>query len=127
MRNDWLGEKPKEEWMEVYAKSLDMLKNVNRDFYDELNSIIQKIIPYSTSREAHNSCSYKESIGVLYLGYALGIQHPEISILEALIHESSHNKLNLIMQSDPLTLNEKVERFYSPYRPDARHIYGVYL
>lgn len=123
----WWGEKSEQEWMEVYEKSLSLLRTVNKDFYDELNYIIQKIVPFNTSYGAHNSCSYKESVGVLYLWYTVDVDQPEICILEALIHESSHNKLNLIMQSDELTLNDKAERFYSPYRPDARHIYGVYL
>jgi HEXXH motif-containing protein len=47
---------------------------------------------------------------------------PEINNLEALIHESSHNKLNLLMQFDPIVLNDMQEKYYSAIRPDARHI-----
>jgi HEXXH motif-containing protein len=61
------------------------------------------------------------------MGYTLDATKPEMNNLEAIIHESSHNKLNLIMHFDPLILNTMEEIFYSPYRPDARHMHGVYL
>lgn len=47
--------------------------------------------------------------------------------LEALIHESSHNKLNIILHFDQVITNDAQEQYYSPYRPDARHLYGVLL
>jgi len=120
-------ERSEEEWLWVYKKSLTLLKDVNPEFYNELNFIIQKIVPFGTSKRVHNSCSLRESIGVLYLWYTIDQDQPELNILEAIIHESSHNKLNLIMQSQKLILNDKTLKYYSPYRPDARHIYGVYL
>lgn len=121
------GEKTPAEWNQVFSKALELLKNVNEDFYNELNHIIKKIVPMKTSIDVHNSCSYKESVGTLYLWYTINAEFPELWILEALIHESSHNKLNLIMQSEKLTLNDYDLKYYSPYRPDARHIHGVYL
>ena len=122
----WWDKTPKE-WNEVFSKSFMLLKNVNPDFYEELNYLIKKIVPMKTSIDVHNSCSYKECVGTLYLWYTTNVEYPELSILEALIHESSHNKLNLIMQSDRLTLNDFSLQYYSPYRPDARHIHWVYL
>lgn len=61
------------------------------------------------------------------MSYPADIDHPEYSILEALLHEYNHNKLNLILQTETLVLNDWQENYYSPYRPDARHIHGVYL
>jgi HEXXH motif-containing protein len=55
------------------------------------------------------------------------VQHPELALLEAILHEYNHNKLNLIMQTERLVLNDLTEAYYSPYRPDARHILGIYL
>lgn len=121
------GEKNIEEWREVYAKTFQLLKEVDEWFYSELNQIISKIAPMGTAYWLHNSASYKETIGTLYLWYTIDAQNPEINNLEAIIHESSHNKLNLIMQFDPLVLNDAQEIYYSPYRPDARHIHGTFL
>jgi len=61
------------------------------------------------------------------MGMTTDSPNPELENLEAIIHESSHNKLNLIMQSEKLILNDFEEKYDSPYRPDARHIHGVYI
>lgn len=95
--------------------------------YDELNQIITKIIPLWTAKWMHNSASYKECVGHLYMWYTIDAGTPEINNLEAIIHESSHNKLNLLLQFDPIVLNDKVEKYYSAIRPDARHIHWVFL
>jgi HEXXH motif-containing protein len=52
-----------------------------------------------------------------------GNDTPEIYNLEAIIHESSHNKINLIKQFDPIMLNDIEEKYYSAIRPDARPIH----
>jgi hypothetical protein len=51
----------------VYEKSFTLLQQVDESFYDELNFIISKIAPLGTARGLHNSASYKETIGTLYL------------------------------------------------------------
>jgi HEXXH motif-containing protein len=61
------------------------------------------------------------------MSYTINADNPALNNLEAIIHESSHNKINLIMQFDTIILNTREETYYSPYRPDARHIYGIYL
>lgn len=123
----WWGEFPEWKWLETYEKVFEILKEADEWIYDELNQMIKKVIPFGTSVGLHNSASYKECIGHLYMGYTIDSMRPEIPVLEAIIHESSHNKLNLIMQSDPLVLNTYETHYYSPYRPDARHIHGIYL
>lgn len=123
----WWWEKTPEEWNNLFEKTFSLLKDINEEFYNELNVVIKKIVPMKTSKDVHNSCSYKDCVGTLYLWYTTNIDFPEIALLEAIIHESSHNKLNLIMQSESLTKNDFELKYYSPYRPDARHIYWVYL
>jgi len=123
----WWGEKSEKEWLKVYEKTFNLLKKVDEWIYDELNQIIKKIIPLGTARSLHNSASYKECVGHLYMWYTINADLPEINNLEAIIHESSHNKLNLLMQFDPIILNDKKEKYYSAIRPDARHIHWVFL
>ncbi len=121
------GDASEQEWLGIYERTFEILKQADEWVYDELNQIIKKIIPLGTAKGVHNSASYKECIGHLYMWFTTDSLKPEMNNLEAIIHESSHNKLNLIMQFDPLILNNFEELFYSPYRPDARHIHGVYL
>lgn len=123
----WWWERPEKEWLWVFSKVFEVLADVDREFFDELNFIIQKVVPMKTSLDVHNSCSHQGCIGTIYLGYTINSKQPEINILEALIHESSHNKLNLIMQIEPLILNNYDLKYYSPYRPDARHMRWVFL
>ena len=120
-------EKTEMEWLKVYEKSFNLLKDLDEGIYDELNQIITKIVPLWTAIWMHNSASYKECIGHLYMWYTIDSSSPEINNLEAIIHESSHNKLNLIMQFDDIVLNNKEEKYYSAIRPDARHIHWVFL
>ncbi len=120
-------EKSTQEWLQVYEKTFSLLNKVDTWIYDELNQIITKIMPFGTSNGIHNSCSYKECVWHLYMWYTIDTEYPEINILEAIIHESSHNKLNLLIQFDPLILNDMQEKYYSPYRPDARHMKGCFL
>jgi len=120
-------EKTEKEWLDVYEKSFNLLKDLDEWIYDELNQIITKIIPLWTARWQHNSASYKECVGHLYMWYTIDAGKPEINNLEAIIHESSHNKLNLLLQFDPIVLNDKQEKYYSAIRPDARHIHWVFL
>lgn len=123
----WWWEKTEDEWIDIYTKTFNLLKIVDEGFYDELNTIIQKIIPLWTSQNLHNSASHKPCIGHLYMWYTLWVDQPELSNLEAIIHESSHNKLHLLFQFDKIILNSMEENYYSPFRPDARHLKGVFL
>lgn len=123
----WWGLKTESEWIDIYNKTFELLKTIDLGFYYELNKIINKVIPLWTAFSIHNSASYKEAIWHIYLWYTIDSDSPEINNLEAIIHESSHNKLNLIMQFDPIILNTREEKYYSAIRPDSRHIHWVFI
>ena len=123
----WYWEQNKDFWLKVYFDTFELLKKIDFWFYEELNYIIKKIIPLWTAYNMHNSASYKECVWSLYLWITLWVENPEIFNLEAIIHESSHNKLNLIMHFDKILLNDKSEIYYSSIRPDARPMIWVFL
>ena len=123
----WYWEQNKDFWLNVYFDTFELLKKIDFWFYEELNYIIKKIIPLWTAYNMHNSASYKECVWSLYLWITLWVENPEIFNLEAIIHESSHNKLNLIMHFDKILLNDKSEIYYSSIRPDARPMIWVFL
>lgn len=123
----WWWVQTPEEWKEVYDNTFALLKSIDEEFFEELNYMIQKIVPFGTAKHIHYSASYREAVGTLYMGYTLWTDIPELHVLEGLVHESTHNKLNLILQDEAITLNDFEEKYYSPYRPDARHIYWVFL
>lgn len=123
----WYWNKKEYEWLDVYEKTFSLLKKVDLWIYGELNQIIKKIVPLWTSVNLHNSASYKECIWHLYMWYTINSWRPEINNLEAIIHESSHNKINLIMHFDKVLLNWSEQIYYSSIRPDARPIHWVFL
>ncbi|MBC7498343.1 hypothetical protein H7170_01745 [Candidatus Gracilibacteria bacterium] len=121
------GEQTPQDWRNLFKKSFDILHSVSPGCMSEIDSMIKKIIPFGVSVGVHNSGSYSEAIGHLLMSYPTGMSHPELALLEAILHEYNHNKINLIMQTEVLILNDSREIYYSPYRPDARHIHGIYL
>ena len=123
----WWWNKSEQDWMRVCAKTFQALKELDEWTYDELNQVIKKIVPIGTSEWNHNSASYTTCVWTLYMWYTTDAVFPEFNILEAIIHESSHNKLLLIKQFHQLVCNNKEEKYYSPYRWDARHMDGVYI
>ncbi len=123
----WWWKKAEKEWLDIYEKSVDLLKEVDDWIYEELIQVITKIIPLWTAEWYHNSASCREAVWHLYMWYTIDSENPEIENVEALIHEYSHNKLNLLLQEDPIILNDKTEKYYSAIRPDARHIHWIFL
>jgi HEXXH motif-containing protein len=93
----------------------------------EIDRILRKVIPFDISRGSHNSGSYSDVIGHIAMSYPIEIESPEIAVLEAILHEYNHNKINLVIQTEKLVVSDMREAYYSPYRPDARHIHGIYL
>lgn len=116
-----------EAWRKLFAESFAIVEKVSPGFMDEIDHVISKIIPFDVSSQVHNSWSYSNAIGHLLMSYPVDMDKPELAVLEAILHEYNHNKLNLVMQTETLILNDFQERYYSPYRPDARHIHGIYL
>lgn len=120
-------DKSEREWRELFAGAFDIVKRVSPEFMSEIERVIKKIIPFDVSYKVHNSGSYSDVIWQLLMSYPTGMEEPELALLEAILHEYNHNKLNLILQTETLILNDRQELYYSPYRPDARHIHGIYL
>ncbi len=114
-------------WRDLFSCSFTIVQEVSPGFMSEINGLIRKVIPLDVSIGTHNSGSYSDVIGHLIMSYPTSMDHPELALLEAILHEYNHNKLNLILQTKTLVLNDRREIYYSPYRPDARHIHGIYL
>ncbi len=120
-------EKTPWEWRKLFWDAFAIVAQVSPGFMDEINLLLRKIIPFGLSVWWHNSGSYGDVIGHIIMSYPIDIDSPEIAVLEAILHEYNHNKINLIMQTEKLILSDMREQYYSPYRPDPRHIHGIYL
>lgn len=118
-----LGGRSPQEWLDALGRALVLIADHFPDFRRELDLVLRHVVPVGYDDEAHLSASYREAIGTVYLTL-----HPSVlTLTEALIHEVSHNKLNALLELDPLLHDALVPAFDSPVRPDKRPLLGVLL
>ncbi len=90
---------------------------------EEMTALLDLFVPVGFDERRHLSASYREVIGTVYLTL-----HPwRMTMVEAVVHEFSHNKLNAALWFDPMLENAPTETYRSPVRPDPRPLLGLLL
>lgn len=118
-----LGGEPCSRWCDVLGEAIDTIDAHLPDLGDELRLVMQNWVPVGADPQQHLSASYGEVIGTAYLSL-----HPDrATMLEAVVHEFSHNKLNVLWALDGVLENAFHPRFSSPVRPDPRPLHGIML
>ncbi len=118
-----LGGRSPEDWTRTLRSALGEIEACMPSLRAEIDLYVRQIVPVGWFEETHVSASYREAIGTVYMSL-----HPSLlTMVEATIHEFSHNKLNAMLELDPLLLNDPLERYPSPVRPDGRPLLGVLL
>jgi hypothetical protein len=118
-----LGGHPVSEWVDSLRAAFALVEEVLPDLRAEMAHYVQAIVPVGFYEERHLSASYREAIGTLYLSL-----HPHpMTMVEALVHEFQHNKLNALLELDDVLENAHEPLYRSPVRPDPRPLHGVLL
>jgi hypothetical protein len=118
-----LGGRPIEEWLSSLRGALALVATHLPDLRAEMRFYVQQVVPVGFFADRHLSASYREAIGTLYLSL-----HPSpMTMVEAVIHEFQHNKLNALFESDDVLENAHEPLYASPVRPDPRPLHGVLL
>lgn len=118
-----LGGHAAEEWAASLRESLDVVAAMMPALRAEMGVVVQQLVPVGWDAEKHLSASFKEAIGTIYLTL-----HPRLmTMVEALIHEFQHNKVNALAHLDPVLDNAFWPLYASPVRPDPRPLWGVLL
>jgi hypothetical protein len=118
-----LGGHPLQEWLDVLRASFALVAEHLPDLREEMALFVQSVVPVGYDPEKHLSASYREALGTVYMTL-----HPQpLTMTEALIHEFSHNKLNALLELDPVLENAFSPLYKSPVRPDPRPLHGVLL
>ncbi len=118
-----LGGQPVSAWIDSLREAFAVVEAHAPLVAEELRLTIHQLVPVGYDARAHLSASYREAIGTIYLSL-----HPDVmTMAEALVHELSHNKLNALMELDPLLENGFSLELPSPVRPDPRPLHGVLL
>jgi HEXXH motif-containing protein len=111
------------QWTTSLAESVALIDRYLPLLGEELKLLLRLVIPVGFDAERHLSASYQEYIGAVYMTL-----HPNaMTMVEALIHEFQHNKLNAAFHHDTLLHNAFAPLFGSPVRPDPRPLHGVVL
>jgi HEXXH motif-containing protein len=118
-----LGGHPASEWVASLREALTLVRLHLPAARDEMDLYVQQIVPVGFHADKHLSASYREAIGTLYLSL-----HPNpLTMVEALVHEFQHNKLNALLELDRVLENAHEPLYRSPVRPDPRPLHGVLL
>jgi len=118
-----LGGRPVEEWVESLRSALSLIGEHLPALREEMTWFLQQVVPVGFDEHRHLSASYREAIGTIYLTL-----HPSpMTMAEAVIHEVGHNKLNALLEIDPLLDDAHAPLYHSPVRPDPRPLLGVLL
>lgn len=89
----------------------------------EMLLIVRAFVPVTShTRNVHTSGSFREAPGLIALSW-----DPDVPVLaEALVHEYHHQKLNALLNLDPLIIGPTTAPiYYSPWRTDPRPLLGV--
>jgi hypothetical protein len=118
-----LGGRAVDAWVAALRDALALVAAHLPELRAEMGLYLQAIVPVGYDAERHLSASYREAIGTVYLTL-----HPSpMTMVEALVHEFQHNKLNALFELDPILENAYEPLYASPVRPDPRPLHGVLL
>ena len=118
-----LGGRSTEEWLTALTQALTIIKEAIPEWWNEFPQALHRIVPVGYHAERHNSASYAEALGLAYVSL-----HPNaLTMAEAIVHETQHNKLNTLLQMEPVLRNGHSCWTTSPVRPDLRPLNGVLL
>jgi HEXXH motif-containing protein len=118
-----LGGHPVDEWVRVLRESFALVDRYLPLIGEEMRLALRLIVPVGWHEQKHLSASYREAVGTVYMTL-----HPQLmTMVEALIHEFQHNKLNAALNLGPLLHNAFWPLYSSPVRPDPRPLHGVLL
>ena len=118
-----LGGHPVASWCAGLDNALDLIDAGLPTWAAELPHSLRRLVPVGFHEQMHLSASYREAPGLAYLTL-----HPnQVTLAEAIIHETQHGKLNTLLHLDPVLNNGRTEWTPSPVRPDLRPLEGVLL
>lgn len=110
-------------WRDALRGAFEVIEAQLPGIAEEMRLLLGHVGPVGYFEQEHLSASYLEAMGVVYLSL-----HPHrMTLVEALVHEFQHNKLNLLLGLDATLENADWPLYASPVRPDPRPLRGVLL
>jgi HEXXH motif-containing protein len=110
-------------WQSPIQQSLRWIAASCPELSREMDYALRCITPIrSLGPDTHLSATFREAPGLMALSWT-----PDTAIMmEAMVHEYHHNKLNTLLVLDPLITGPTDKAiFYSPWRTDPRPLLGI--
>lgn len=118
-----LGGRAQSQWAQSLRGALELVGTGLPTLHAEIELALHQIVPVGYDESRHLSASFQENLGTAYMTL-----HPQrMTLVEAIVHEFSHNKLNALFEIDLVLHNAFEPLFTSPVRPDRRPLHGVLL
>lgn len=118
-----IGSESEIKWQSVLEQAWEWITQCSPLLAQEILLSTQAIVPVvSESVDTHISATFREAPGLMALSWT-----PDASVMvEAVVHEYHHQKLNALMNLDSIIEGPTSEaRFYSPWRRDPRPLTGL--
>lgn len=110
-------------WESPIDQSLDWIHLASPEMFREIQRAVRCIVPVCADRpDVHTSASFREAPGLMVLSWT-----PDAAVMvEAIVHEYHHNKLNSLLMVDRLIVGPTDDAvYYSPWRLDPRPLSGI--
>jgi HEXXH motif-containing protein len=110
------------------AASLELMRRIDCTWHDEVKSLLRSIVLGSPPNS--DPASVFDGASTFFLWGATlvnaSVSRPPVSMVDLLVHESSHVLLFGLSSKGGLTRNDGKERYGSPIRSDRRPIDGIF-
>lgn len=110
-------------WLSTLEEAWFWIDSCSTLLASEIVMGVQSLVPvHSHAIDVHRSQTFREIPGLLVLSWM-----PDTSVIvEALVHEYHHHKLNALLNLDPIIVEGSPEAiYYSPWRDDPRPLSGI--
>lgn len=104
-----------------YGKALTLISECGGPYSDWINHVLRYLAPIRVNPGLLTSKSRYFEPGVLYIAC---IEQPEM-VAEMIVHEASHQYLNIVQRLGPLDDGSDDTLYYSPFRREPRPIKGI--
>jgi HEXXH motif-containing protein len=106
------------------GRALDMIAEADPSLSSQINGSIKWYFPIITKNPnaIHNSFTAKR----LSAGMFLSGCYRFMPLLEAIVHEYHHSELNMLMATREVLSEDDDRLYYSPWREDARTLFGLF-
>jgi HEXXH motif-containing protein len=110
--------------VEKIGRSLDLIEEVDPTLFAQYDSLIRWYVPVTTPdpNTRHNSFTAKNALGLMFLSET----YKFTPLLEAMVHEFHHAEMYMLMAISEVFGPDIDDLFYSPWRPDARPLHGLF-